>query len=615
MAINKKLTLNDVTYDLMDIIAGIGTHPSFQTLVSNESMITSSSVQNWKPFIVGVIAPDNPITFIPIRSIKQDIKKADMPPPKETTKPTKSAKGGGGGARVVPKQTKSVTIDALRTALRNAYTKRNGGTPPTEKQLALMVAQCLQETSGGRSPKSGSSTIHPPNFNMFGGHDTGVIPPTYVATRVEDMQGFEDLNIQISVPYHFKDDKGNVWGPKGEILRTADGRALNDGTIGLLRDGYLYFAPVNGKSSLESSGVRSNGPAEKFYQQVNRPGTRFLGTDTEGGRAYVSCYKAFNSLEEAVDWYVGYIYNTFPGIKTAETPEDWEEAIMNGVGGTHFHDNSKRKDPATGRTVSEDYVEGLRRNSEAYAEIYGDSSISGGRSSGNTSDPTQRIMTYGSSYTPDDPLADVYGRNIEADTTRLALLNTRINSLRAQLQIMRQIPPLILLVNPQEFRRSHDNIVDYGNKTRTGNVVHTHLEQPIKITASGVTASQYAVYADMSGGLTNYSRIHSLSYRNLMSLLMIYKNNGMLYDTASPSTDPDTGEPSQLGIASDSSIILPGAIFIYYDEHVYIGSFDSFSITDDAAKPYNLSYSFTFTTRYDIHIDISTITMSSMESM
>jgi hypothetical protein len=125
---------------------------------------------------------------------------------------------------------------------------------------------------------------------------------------------------------------------------------------------------------------------------------------------------------------------------------------------------------------------------------------------------------------------------------------------------------------------------------RTGNVVHTWFEQPIKINASGVSAAQYAIAADLSGGLTNYNRLHSLSYMNLMSLLLIYKNNGMVY--------------GQSGTWDEGVIILPGAVYIYYDDRLYIGSFDSFGITDDATKPHNLTYNFSFTVRYDMDLDL-----------
>ena len=84
-----------------------------------------------------------------------------------------------------------------------------------------------------------------------------------------------------------------------------------------------------------------------------------------------------------------------------------------------------------------------------------------------------------------------------------------------------------------------------------------------------------------------------------MSLVMLYKNNGSLYDSP-------TGLKTTDGTAAagDGSILIPGSMFIYYDDHVYIGSFDNLSITDAADKPHNMAYSFSFTVRYDIHVDV-----------
>ena len=71
---------------------------------------------------------------------------------------------------------------------------------------------------------------------------------------------------------------------------------------------------------------------------------------------------------------------------------------------------------------------------------------------------------------------------------------------------------------------------------------------------------------------------------------MIYKNNGVIF----------AGGASQPGIP-----ILACSIYIYYDNHVYIGSFNDFSIDDDASKPFNMGYSFSFDVRYDLDIDSS----------
>jgi hypothetical protein len=618
------LQLQNIAYDLTQYLGLIGTHPSVQTkAISGESFATCVTSQNWKPFVVGILAPDNPINFVPVRRIMQEIKKAEMPQGQlpgqdrptyaevdKVAKSGKDAKGANAG-NIVPMEHKNVPIDEVISSLSNAWAKRSGS-PPSPELLALLVGNLLNECSGTKM-KDGKTTlpssISPPNYNAWGYHDVGTKPPTYMA----------QWNAETSM---WEDGKGNTWFANG-----AQGQ--NDGTIGMLRGkppkAQLWFAPQDGKSTLPraggskpskkgSSADSDAGNAQKFYAAIDRPGSRFLGTDTEGGVVYISSYRAFPTWQDAADEFIRYVYTSFPDVKDATTPEGYNDAIQNrqtkvGTGEVeagseewgrlyNFHDTSDK--------VNADYVKGLRRAQEAFLNHQESQGLSGGSSgvggADATDDPSQRIMAYGASFDPDNPLEPAFGRNIAVDEYRTLMLYSQMNGIKAQLEAMRNIPQLLLLVNPQEFRRSHENMVDFGTKTRVGNVVHTWLEQPIKISASGQTASQFAVYADMTGGLTNYNRVHSLSYRNLMSLMMLYKNNGMLYDFPS-GTDSGTG--GQFGsVAGDGSIILTGSVFIYYDDHVYIGSFDNFSITDDASKPHNLAYSFAFTVRYDIHIDI-----------
>ncbi|OPZ33226.1 MAG: hypothetical protein BWY99_02719 [Synergistetes bacterium ADurb.BinA166] len=71
----------------------------------------------------------------------------------------------------------------------------------------------------------------------------------------------------------------------------------------------------------------------------------------------------------------------------------------------------------------------------------------------------------------------------------------------------------------------------------------------------------------------------------------MYKNNGHVFRGA-PNQDP-----SNKGVATVAM-----SVYIYYDEKMYIGSFDDFSVTDDAEKPHNMSYSFKFTARYEIEL-------------
>jgi hypothetical protein len=115
------------------------------------------------------------------------------------------------------------------------------------------------------------------------------------------------------------------------------------------------------------------------------------------------------------------------------------------------------------------------------------------------------------------------------------------------------------------------------------------LEQPIKISGSGTTAVQYAFDLQSGGGgITNVNRVFSLSYQNLMSLSAFYRNNGWIYTG-------ETYDASNVGVPT-----LACSIFIYYDGHIYIGSFDSFKIEEGVEAPFTMNYSFEFTARYDV---------------
>jgi hypothetical protein len=196
-------------------------------------------------------------------------------------------------------------------------------------------------------------------------------------------------------------------------------------------------------------------------------------------------------------------------------------------------------------------------------------------------------MTAADVTTKDDPLATPLGRNIQPDDKRFDIVFAQNQALQRQIDSMRETPPLVLLVNPSNFERSYERIADSSAKARQGNIVHLWTERPLVISCKGETAAQYIVDPQGFGGLTGENRIFSLSYMNLLSLVLMYKNNGMIY--------ADSVEKGSEGIG-----MLPASVFIYYDNHIYIGAFDDFSIDDTADKPYNMEYSFKFSVRLDI---------------
>ena len=197
------------------------------------------------------------------------------------------------------------------------------------------------------------------------------------------------------------------------------------------------------------------------------------------------------------------------------------------------------------------------------------------------------IMTNGNVTDAQNPKSIIGVQAIPASDSRAMAVQAQTKYLNTQIALIQQTPALMMLVNPSEFNRSYEQSVD-PVKTRFGYIINMWLEKPLVISAKGTTAGQYAFQSDGSGGLTHMNRIQSISYQNLMSLVGIFKNNGNIF------TDGSFG-PSNSGLP-----LISMSCYIYYDNHLYIGSFDEFQITDDGNKPYNLAYNWKFTVRYDI---------------
>lgn len=172
----------------------------------------------------------------------------------------------------------------------------------------------------------------------------------------------------------------------------------------------------------------------------------------------------------------------------------------------------------------------------------------------------------------------------------------QVKEIQAAIEDMSRIPPLKMLVNPASFKYNTEKILNDGNWGRNGPIIHHWGNQQEKIEGSGKLAAFYALDATgaqngagssgNSPGLTRLSRSFSLSYQNFLSLYLLYKSNGGLYLKDYFTTGADRVNLSLLG-----------SLYIYYDSTLYIGSFDSFTITESDTAPFTLEYSFQFTVR------------------
>lgn len=489
----------------------------------------TASRRNSKPFIVGFIAPDNPINFIPVQSVKVQAgsltSQAGTPPPVT----------GAGSGQLGP----NFWINYVDMCRRLGIDSRELGKVFYNESRFNPAAQAIR----GNPPRVVAQGVS--QFIKNTAIKLGEVPP-------DQWNNFYQLSGEEQLPY---------------IER--------------------YLKKV---------GMSRRKTAAQMYS------THFGGYNLPGyGRGYMS-RATYGSLppdkKEAIDKAVGKHNLEFMFRAYDQNPADGiSDGIKDGVVGAadlaHFMNN------VTLPTKIESAISDAEAQIAAGAQATAPGSAQAqAQANADQSPPQAYMMKSGYVTDPDDKLRDGLGRTVQvADERRLAVAAVQTASLRAQIDLVNQTPPLIMLINPSQFSRRYEAGADSSVKGRYGHIVHNWLERPFSLEASGVTAGQYIVDAEGSGGLTNTFRVHSLSYANLLSLVMTYKNNGILF----------AGQESDVGIP-----ILAMSVFVYYDQHVYLGSFDSFSVEDSADKPHNMAYEFKFTVRYDMPLPNDTFIVDSL---
>lgn len=166
-----------------------------------------------------------------------------------------------------------------------------------------------------------------------------------------------------------------------------------------------------------------------------------------------------------------------------------------------------------------------------------------------------------------------------------------INATKQLLDQMANTPPLRLLVNPRSFKIDAEKVISDGNFTRRGPLVEHWGDGQDKLEGSGKVAGFYAIDATnpVGPGLNRSARSYSKSYQNLLSLWLLYRNNGGLHVWDTTGTDQFGNYQARLSML--------GSIYIFYDGVMYVGSFDSFNLTETETASFSLEYSFTFTVR------------------
>lgn len=162
------------------------------------------------------------------------------------------------------------------------------------------------------------------------------------------------------------------------------------------------------------------------------------------------------------------------------------------------------------------------------------------------------------------------------------------------IETMRATPPLKFLVNPSTFEVSSEQIVSSSSWSRNGPIIEHWGSNQDKLSFSGQVAAFFALdsLTGAGPGLTRSAAVYSASYQNFLSLWHLYRNNAGVYLNGP--------EGRQLSVL--------GSVYIYYDSVMYVGSFDTFSVTQDEGSPHTLEYNIEFTVRATFRLDNQVVT-------
>jgi len=172
-------------------------------------------------------------------------------------------------------------------------------------------------------------------------------------------------------------------------------------------------------------------------------------------------------------------------------------------------------------------------------------------------------------------------------------------------------PTLTLLINPNNMSLTFAKKVN-PRFARDGFIVEEWGEELDVIQCSGKIGGYFITKGagipgpESMNGLNRYSRSKSLSFKNIYKLLYMFRNNGCIFQNS------ERGEEDNRLIQSrgypyinkripkvlenvKNRIDRVGDVYLQYDLTTYLGSFDNFSMTEDANSPYTLEYSFQFT--------------------
>lgn len=156
--------------------------------------------------------------------------------------------------------------------------------------------------------------------------------------------------------------------------------------------------------------------------------------------------------------------------------------------------------------------------------------------------------------------------------------------------------PLTLMVNPTDIQYGHTHAVQNAYTRRSW--VTTYWGQQLQtLTVSGSSAGFYYNPNQVmntvrglrirNGGLTNYNRRNSLEFANLLALVSFFKRNGSYFLT-------DNADQTLWNDGTSRVINVMDFVMISYDGADHVGSFNTFTLDDNANMPYRINYNFEF---------------------
>jgi uncharacterized protein YcbK (DUF882 family) len=153
-----------------------------------------------------------------------------------------------------------------------------------------------------------------------------------------------------------------------------------------------------------------------------------------------------------------------------------------------------------------------------------------------------------------------------------------------QLRTIQEIPPLVLLINPQSLAINYTKVSQFTERGRYGYIYQTWGDELPKMSVSGKIGAFVTAFTDGEIGLNGVqfaSKRNSAAFQNLMNLLLFYKNNGYIYN--------------QTEARTPSTLHSVGLLAIEYDGWVYEGNMESFTYSySEEVQNGGMEFSFEF---------------------